>query len=80
MYYQAGKESLYISPKNKPDNAKQENVLKALEHAWDRTEHYLKAADELLPMLPETLREKHMTKQAGLLQDRAMRLNGGNPP
>ena len=80
LYYQAGKESLYISPQNKPDNAKQENVLKALEHAWERTEHYLDAADDLLPMLPAPLRKKYMARQAVLLRDKAVKLGGGRLP
>ena len=80
LYYQAGKESMYIGPQNKPDKAKQENVLRALEHARERTEHYLEAADELLPMLPEPLRKKHMARQATLLRTRATRLKGGRLP
>ena len=80
LYYQAGKESMYISPQNKPDKAKQENVLRVLEHARERTEHYLEAADELLPMLPESLRKKHMARQANLLLNRATRLRGGRLP
>jgi len=80
LYYQAGKESLYISPQNKPDKAKQENVLEALEHAWERAEHYLDAADDLLPMLPAPLRKKHAARQAALLRGKAARLGGGRRP
>ncbi len=80
LYYQAGKESLYIGPQNKQDKAKQENVLKALEHAWGRAGHYLDAADDLLSMLPAPLRKKHMTRRAALRQDKAVRLGGGRLP
>ena len=67
---------MYISPQNKPDKAKQENVLKALEHTLKRTEHYLEAADELLPLLPEPMRKKYMTRQTTLIRNRAIRLGG----
>lgn len=70
LYFQAGRESMYISPKNKPERADQENVVKALEYAWQRAEHYLDAIDDLLPMLPEHLLKKHMAKKAALLRDR----------
>ena len=63
LYYQAGKESMYICPKDSPDKARQENVVKALEHARDRANHYLGAIDELLPMLPESLRKEHMASK-----------------
>ena len=68
---------MYIAPQSKPDKAKQENVLKALEHAWGRAEHYLDVADDLLPMLPAPLRKKHMTRRAALLRDKAVRLGRG---
>lgn len=70
LYFQAGKESMYISPKGKPDRANQENVAKALEYAWERAEHYLESVDELLPMLPKHLRAKHMARKVALLRDR----------
>lgn len=79
LYYQAGKESLYIGPQSKPDKAKQENVLRALEHAWERAEHYLDAADDLLPMLSAPLRKKHVARQAAL-RDKAIRFGGGRLP
>ena len=59
LYYQAGNNSMYICPKDSPDKARQENVIKALEHARDRADHYLNAIDDLLPMLPEPLRKKY---------------------
>lgn len=62
LYFQAGKESMYISPKGKPEKARQENVVKAVEYAWERADHYLDAMDELLPMLPASLRKKYSTK------------------
>lgn len=80
LYYQAGKESLYIGPQSKPDKAKQENVLRALEHAWGRAGHYLDAADDLLSMLPTPLRKKHMTRRMKLLQGKATRLDRGRLP
>ena len=59
LYFQAGKESMYISPKGKPERANQENVIKAIEYAWQRAEHYLDSIDEMLGMLPEAQRKKY---------------------
>lgn len=61
---------MYISPKNRPEKANQENVVKSLDHAWERAEHYLKSIDDLLPMLPEHIYKKHMAKKASKLRDR----------
>ncbi len=76
LYFQAGKESMYISPKNNPEKANQENVVRALEYAWERAEHYLESVDELLPMLPEHLHKKHMVRKAARLRDRASTYGG----
>lgn len=74
LYFQAGKESMYISPNGRPEKARQENVVKAVEYAWVRAEHYLDAIDELLPMLPEPLRKKYATRS--MLQNKTTRLRG----
>lgn len=71
LYFQAGKESMYISPKGKPERARQENVIKAVEYAWERAGHYLDVIDELLPMLPEPQRKKYLARQPTSLQSRA---------
>ena len=79
IYYQAGNNSMYICPKDSPGKARQENVIKALDHALKRMGHYLEAADDLLPMLPPELRKEYVTRRANLLHlDRSTRLKGGN--
>ena len=75
LYFQAGKKSMYISPKDKPERARQENVVKAIEYAWERAGHYIDTIDELLLMLPEPLRKKYSTRQAEQLQNKASARN-----
>lgn len=70
LYYQAGKSSIYIGPKNDVSRAKTENVVRALEHSQERVQHYLESLDELLPLLPEPLREQHTSRQTAILQDK----------
>ena len=52
LYFQAGKKSMYIAPKNDRSKARIENVIKALEYTQDRMEHYAASYDELLQLLP----------------------------
>ena len=63
LYYQAGNNSMYICSKDNPNKARQENVIKTLEHARIRADHYLNATDDLLPMLSEPLRKKYTTSK-----------------
>lgn len=71
LYYQAGKRSIYIGPKDDISRAKTENVVRALEHSQKRVQHYLESLDELLALLPEPLRGQYILKQTSLLQDKA---------
>ena len=71
LYYQAGKRSIYIGPKDDVSRAKTENVVRALEHSQERAQHYLESLDELLALLPEPLQKQYHLKQAAILQDKA---------
>ena len=68
LYFQAGRESLYIGPKGDPVKAKSDNVIKALNYSRDRTDHYLKSLDELLPLLPAHTRNQYIKKQIARLE------------
>ena len=70
LYFQAGKTSIYIGPKDDISRVKTENVVRALEHSQERVSHYLESLDELLSLLPELLRAQHISKQATMLQDK----------
>ena len=70
LYFQAGKRSIYIGPKDDVSRAKTENVIRALEHSQERVQHYLESLDELLALLPEPLREQHTSRQTAILQDK----------
>ena len=71
LYFQAGKRSIYIGPKDDVSRAKTENVIRALEHSQERVQHYLESLDELLALLPEPLREQYLLKQTSIVQDKA---------
>lgn len=68
LYFQAGKRSIYIGPKDDVSRVKTENVVRALEHSQERVQHYLESLDELLALLPEPLREQHASRQTAILQ------------
>ena len=53
LYFQAGKSSIYIGPKDDASRVKTENVVRALDHSLGRVQHYLESLDELLALLPE---------------------------
>ena len=73
LYFQAGKNSIYIGPKDDASRAKTENVIRALEHSQERVQHYLESLDELLALLPEPLREQHASRQTTILQGKIAR-------
>ena len=62
LYFQAGKESLYICPKDNPVKVKMENLVRALEHTRERMEHYATSYDELLKLLPPKERKSYARK------------------
>ena len=70
LYFQAGKRSIYIGPKDDASRVKTENVVRALDHSLGRVQHYLESLDELLPLLPEPLRVQYLLNRMGTLQDR----------
>lgn len=70
LYFQAGKNSIYIGPKDDISRVKTENVVRALEHSQERVRHYLESLDELLALLPEPLRGQHLSRQTAILQDK----------
>ena len=73
LYFQAGKDSIYIGPKDDPAKAKPENVIRALDYSRERVDHYLKSFDELLPFLPEKTRKQYLTKQIVRLESKIKR-------
>jgi len=70
LYFQAGSRSLYIGPEDDPAKAKQDNVISALDYSQERADHYLDSLDELLPLLPDRMREQYASKHAARLNDR----------
>ena len=62
LYYQAGKESIYIAPKDDPSKAKIENVMRALDYAQERIDHHTESFDELLEFLPPKERKRYVSK------------------
>lgn len=62
LYFQAGKESLYICPKDNPAKAKMENLVRALEHTRERMDHYSASYEELLQILPPKERKQYAKK------------------
>ena len=71
LYFQAGKESIYIGPKGNPKKSKPGNVARALDYSRERIDHYTKSFDELLPYLPTEIREQHLAKEISRLNDKA---------
>lgn len=69
LYFQAGKSTIYLGPKDEPDKSKADNVMRALDHTQERMDHYTESFDELLPLLPPTLREQCISREV-------VRLNG----
>lgn len=70
LYFQAGKKSIYIGPKDDTSKTKPENVVEALDYSQGRVQHYLDVVDKLLPLLPEPLRKQYLLKQTDILQER----------
>ena len=62
--------SLYIRSKDDSAKAKPDNVIRALDHSHERTNHYLKSFDEILPFLPEKTRKQYLTKQIVRLESK----------
>ena len=75
LYFQAGKESIYIGPKGNPKKSKPGNVVRALDYSRERIDHYTKSFDELLPYLPHDMREQHLAKEVSRLNDKAAKYN-----
>lgn len=71
LYFQAGKESIYIGPKGNPKKSRVDNVIRALDYSRERIDHYTKSFDELLPFLPPEIREQHLSKEISKLNDKA---------
>ena len=70
MYFQAGKESIYIGPKGSPKKSKSGNVVRALDYSRERIDHYTRSFEELLPYLPIEMREQYLTNEVSRLNDR----------
>ena len=70
LYFQAGKKSIYIGPKDDTTKVKTENVVLALDYSLGRAQHYLEYLDELLPLLPESLQMQYLLRQTAALQDK----------
>lgn len=62
LYFQAGKESLYICPKDNPVKIKIDNLTRALEHTRERMDHYAASYKELLQLLPPKERKQYARK------------------
>lgn len=75
LYFQTGKDTLYIGPKNKPDKVKEKNVVRALVHVQNRMDHYTSSYDELLSLLPSKTRKKYVTNEIARLNDRVAIVN-----
>ena len=73
LYFQAGRKSLYIGPKNGSGQARIDNVIEALDYSRERIDHYTRSFDELLPLLPPDLRKKHLAGEIVRLQDKIAR-------
>ena len=70
LYFQAGKDTLYIGPKDKPEKSKEENVIRALEHISGRLDHYGASYAELLPLLTPEMRNRYVEKELDNIGDR----------
>ena len=69
LYFQAGKTTIYIGPKDDASKVKTENVIRALDYSRGRVQHYLDSVDELIALLPEPLRKQQLLRQKSILQD-----------
>ena len=69
LYFQAGKTTIYIGPKDDAFKVKTENVIRALDYSRGRVQHYLDSVDELIALLPEPLRKQQILRQKSILQD-----------
>ena len=69
LYFQAGKATIYIGPKDDTSKVKTENVIRALDYSRGRVQHYLESVDELIALLPEPLRKQQLLKQKSILQE-----------
>lgn len=76
LYFQAGKDTLYIGPKGKPEKAREENVIRALEHVSERLDHYAESYDELLPFLTPKTRSRYVEKEITKLNGRITKYGG----
>jgi len=70
LYFQAGKSTIYLGPKDEPDKSKADNVMRALDHTRERMAHYTESFDELLPLLPPELRKQCTSSEVARLNDR----------
>lgn len=73
LYFQAGKDSVYIGPKDNPARAKADNVARALDYARDRIDHYTDSLDELLPLLPPDARRQYLAEEITRLGNKIAR-------
>lgn len=67
LYFQAGKSTIYLGPKDEPDKSKVDNVIRALNYTRERMDHYDESFDELLPLLPPKQRDQYMAKEVSRL-------------
>jgi len=74
LYFQAGRKSVYIGPKQGP--AKQDNVIRALDYSRERADHYLDSLDELLSLLPDKAREQYASRHAAWMNGRIKKYSG----
>ncbi|MDE0525018.1 MAG: hypothetical protein OXI27_00230 [Thaumarchaeota archaeon] len=73
LYFQAGKASVYIGPRDDPAKAKTENVIRALDHTRERMDHYDDSFDELLSFLSPDARRQYLAKEITRLTGKVTR-------
>lgn len=73
LYFQAGKDSIYIGPKNNPNKMKTDSIIRALDYAWKRANHHDESIDELLLLLPPDLHKQYSIKEINRLNSRILR-------
>lgn len=73
LYFQAGKNSVYLGPKDEPAKAKKDNVVRALDYARERIGHYTDSFDELLPLLPPDVRRQYLAGEITRLGNKISR-------
>ena len=73
LYFQAGKNSVYLGPKDEPAKAKKDNVVRALDYARERIDHYTDSFDELLPFLPPDARGQYLAGEITRLGNKTAR-------